>query len=154
MDLRSPLLAHIPRRGMIVFGERRRLLEAIPEVVRTLVARHIHSVDILEILLLLRQEPQKEWGALAISKALRLDRTSVHSRLQQLLAAGLVSNRFVGTEEVFRYQPATSELRDVVSDLAKWYSSHRVALISFIYSNPADRIQTYPGQAGNEGDES
>lgn len=42
-----------------------------------------------------------------------LDLTSVHSRLQRLLAADLVSNRFVGTEGVFRYEPATLELSDL-----------------------------------------
>lgn len=144
MDWRSPVLAHIasPKRNSL--WERRPPLEVIPELVRDFITKHIHSVDILEILLLLRQEPRKEWGALAVSKALRVERMSVLARLQGLVTAEVVSTRYVGSEEVFRYDPATSGLGRAVNELAKWYLSHRVALISFIYSNPDEQVRTYP----------
>jgi hypothetical protein len=57
------------------------LLKVIPGIVRQFVAKHIRSVDVLEILLLLPQESRQECGALTVSKALMLDRTSVETRL-------------------------------------------------------------------------
>ena len=114
--------------------ERRSLLKLIPEIVRQLIVKHIHSVDVVEILLLLRQEPHKEWGALAIGRALRMERISVEARLQTLLSAQLASARQVGAEQLFRYDPSTIELRRAVDELANWYSSHRVAIIALIYS--------------------
>jgi hypothetical protein len=119
-------------------------LEAIPEVIRKFIADHIHSVVVLEILLLLRAEPQKEWGALAVSNALRLDRITAQSRLEELRSADLVSSRYIGTEGVFRYKPGLPEQLHAVNELARLYSSHRVALTTVIYSNPDDQIRTYP----------
>ncbi len=115
-------------------------MEMIPEVVRKFIAKHIQSVDILEILLVLQKEPWKEWAPVAVSNALRLDETSVHSRLQRLVVAQVISSRYVGREQVFHYDPATPDLAHAVRELAKWYSSHPVALISLIYSNPADEF--------------
>jgi hypothetical protein len=110
----------------------------IPEAVQKFVKNHIHSIDALEILLLLHQEPRKEWGALAVSQALRLDRAAVHSKLRKLSTAKLVSSRFVASEEVFRYDPATANLNRTVRELEQWYSSHRVALVTLIYSKPEE----------------
>ena len=120
-------------------------MKVIPKTVQELVAKHIHSVDVLEILLLLRRDAGKEWGAVAISEALRLEPNSVKSRLHRLVSAELVVARFAGPEEVFRYQPSTVELNHALNDLANWYSSHRVAIVALIYSNPAEEIRTYPG---------
>jgi hypothetical protein len=120
------------------------LLEVIPGIVRQFIAKYIHSVDVLEILLLLRQESRKEWGVLAVSKALLLELASVEVRLDHLLSAGLLTVRNVGGERVYTYHPSTGDLASAVNELAKWYSSHRVALISLIFSNPAGEVRTYP----------
>ena len=119
-------------------------MEGIPKVVRQFVAKHIHSMDVLEILLLLRQEDRKEWEALEIIKALQLQRASVEARLDQLLSVGLLAFREIGTERFYKYQPQTAELVKAVNELAKWYASHRVALVSLIFSHHTDEIRTYP----------
>jgi predicted transcriptional regulator len=125
-------------------------LKAIPEIVRQFLTKYIHSVDVLEILLLLRQDPQKEWGTLDLSNALRAERISVEARLQQLVSAGLVLNNHLGTEQVFRYHPTSAALDRTVSELAKWFSSHRVAVINLIYSGPSEQIRIHPYQTGDE----
>jgi hypothetical protein len=38
----------------------------------------------------------------------------------------------------------TGEIADTVNELARWYSSHRVAFVSLVFSNPTERIHTYP----------
>jgi hypothetical protein len=85
-----------------------------------------------------------KWGCLAVSKALRLERTSVEGRLELLRIAGLLSVRQVGTETVYRYHPENGELSTAVDELARWYSSHRVMVISLIFSNPTEELRTYP----------
>ena len=77
-----------------------------------------------------------EWGALAVSKALLLERTSVEARLEHLLSAELLTVRNLSGERIYRFRPSTEDLANVVNELARWYSSHRVALISLIFSNP------------------
>lgn len=125
-------------------ANRRILLEVIPEIVREFVAKYIHSIDVLEILLSFRQEPHKEAGALAVSKALLLERTSVEARLELLHSGELLTVREVDGELLYRYHPSTGELSNAVNELARWYASHRVAIISLVFSNPSERIRTYP----------
>ncbi|HEY2380766.1 MAG TPA: hypothetical protein VGK48_06235 [Terriglobia bacterium] len=117
-------------------------MKVIPETVRQFLVKHIHSVDALEILLLLRQQPDKEWGPLALSRELRTERTSALARLQMLSAAGMLSSRYAGSEQTFRYQPSTPALERTINELAKWYSSHRVAVIALIYSDAAEKLFT------------
>ena len=91
MDLRSPLL--IPIRGLGDLAcKKEKAIGRHPIIVRQFVAKHIHSMDVLEILLLLRQEGRKEWEALTISKALHLQRANVEARLDQLLSVGLLTS--------------------------------------------------------------
>ena len=40
--------------------------------------------------------------------------------------------------------PQTAELVKAVNELAKWYASHRVALVSLIFSHHTGEIRTYP----------
>ena len=116
----------------------------IPEIVRQFIARHIHSMDILEILLFLRKESRKQWTVTALSRVLMLERGSVQARLDYLLAAGLLDIETGGGERLYQYRTASRELTYAVDELDKWYGSHRVSIISLVFSTPSEQISTYP----------
>jgi len=122
-------------------------LEVLPEIVRNFIITHVRSIDVLEILFLLRQQPGKEWSAWAVSKALGLDRANVEGRLQRLVSGDLLIARNVGNEETFRYQPLTAELAQAVDEVAKWYSSHLVSVVSLIYSLPSEELRFHVPQS-------
>jgi len=116
----------------------------IPEIVTEFIAKHIHSMDVLEILLFFRKEPRKEWTALAVSKALMLERSSVQARLDYLLSAGLLNVETVDSERRYRYRAANKEMGEAADELARWYGSHRVSIISLVFSNPSEQVWTCP----------
>ena len=115
-------------------------MDVIPERIKQFLARHIPSIGVLEILLLLYGEPEKELSALDVSKICRMAATSVETRLEYLLAAELLAAREVVGRRVYRYGPSTVDLADTVAELSKWYSSHRVAITSLVFSNPSDLV--------------
>jgi predicted transcriptional regulator len=116
----------------------------IPEIVTEFIAKHIHSMDVLEILLFVRKESRKGWTAIAVSKALMLDRSSVQTRLEYLQSAGLLNVETVDGERLYRFRPANKELSDAADELARWYGSHRVSIISLVFSHPSEQVWTYP----------
>jgi hypothetical protein len=119
-------------------------LQDIPEIVKEFITKYIRSIDVLEILLLLRQEPEKEWPALTVSKTAMLDLASVEARLEHLSSVKLITARVEAEESVYRYAPSTPHVAAAIEQLAKLYSSHRVSIVSLVFSGPIDRVDAYP----------
>jgi hypothetical protein len=118
-------------------------LAEIPQIVQEFIQNYIESVDALEILLLLRDVPQKEWGSLAVSRALGFDPNAVATRLDKLKSAGLIRDRTVANERLYRYGPSTPEMALALNELAKLYPTYRVRIIGIIFSKPLNGIRTY-----------
>jgi predicted transcriptional regulator len=116
----------------------------IPEIVKEFIGKHIHSMDVLEILLFLRKESRKEWTANAVSQALTLERSSVQARLDYLLSAGFLNIETVDGERRYLYRTADPKLSEAADELARWFGSHRVSIISLVFSNPSEQVWTYP----------
>jgi hypothetical protein len=136
--------------------------DELSEATRTLVADHITSVEQLEILLLVRGEPGKEWSARAVSEAMRTSESSAAMRLKDLSARGLLSQE--GSPPRYRYAPNSGALARGVDELARAYAERRYTVIELIFSKPIDklrvyaeafRVSRYPGRNGasSDGDE-
>jgi hypothetical protein len=82
-------------------------LSEIPQIVTEFIQSYIGSVDALKVLLLLRDTPEKEWGPLAVSSALELDRAVAALRLEELKSGGLLLDRTVANERLYRYGPSS-----------------------------------------------
>jgi hypothetical protein len=118
-------------------------LEMIPDKVRQFVTKYIPTINVLEILLLLRQQPDKQWTPSDVSKASLMDVSSAETRLEHLRAAKLLAAGNVQGNRVYRYAPLTSESGDTVSEVAKWYSSHRVSMISLVFASTSGLVRPY-----------
>jgi hypothetical protein len=116
--------------------------EPIPENVRRFIVEHIHSVESLEILLLLFAGGAKESNALEVSRTLCTGLESAAAQLQQLHGAKLLNISEAGDPPKYRFN-ATSPEAVVVADLEKIYKSRRVSVISFIYSKPTDPLRAF-----------
>ena len=114
----------------------------LPEEVRRFIFQHINSVEQLEILLLLRQQPGRAWSADAVARELRIASESAGERLEDMASARLLLRQGVRPEE-YRYAPETMKLDDAVRGLATGYATRRVTVINLIYSKPIDRIRTF-----------
>jgi hypothetical protein len=118
------------------------MADPFPEDVKRFVVEHIDSVEQLEVLLLLRADPSREWDAAAVSHALCTSPESVAKRLAGLRTRGLLAGG-EGDGGRYRYGPATAEHDRLAGALAEAYRERRVAVITLIYSKPADQVQAF-----------
>jgi hypothetical protein len=115
------------------------MASGIPDPVRQLIAQHIESVEQLEVLLHLRANADRTWTADEVAQNLHIQPDSAERRLDDLRARGF----FAVEENRYRYSPAQPAMDALVGGLAQVYSTHRVSVISLIFSKPTDTIQTF-----------
>jgi hypothetical protein len=109
--------------------------DTIPEQVQSFIAAHIDSVIVLEVLLLLYREPEREWSQGDIAAELRIEADWTRTRLQGLTRAGLVCETGP-PPHVYRYYPESLGLNAAVAALARTYCERPLRVISYIYSKP------------------
>ncbi len=117
--------------------------DELPVEVGQLIAEHITSVEQLEILLLLREEPDGDWSPKRVSDEIRTSERSALERLTTLEASGLVTSRANHGGRVFRFSPSSEALRLTVEKLAAAYSERRYTVIDLIFSKPIDKLRVY-----------
>ena len=98
---------------------------------------HVRSVWALELLLLLRRDPQRCWTPAELVSELRASAPLVADNLQRLEQSGLVAPE----EGCFRYAPANAVLDKLCARLEAAYRERPVAIINVI-AKPADPLQS------------
>jgi hypothetical protein len=116
------------------------MTEDFPAGVRKFILDHIDSVELLEVLLLLKAEPNRDWSAQDVSVKLCTAAESAAHRLEYLSGLGLASIH--QPPAVFRYA-AAGEGDRLISELSDVYKERRVAVISLIYSKPTDQVKAF-----------
>lgn len=113
----------------------------IPADVRQLMELHIKSVIALEVLLLLYDEPHREWSDEEVAAKLRIDIRWTVAQLRKHSRAGLICE-VDGPPRLYRYYPTSLDLNAAVAALARLYRERPLSMISFIYAKPsvADRL--------------
>lgn len=113
-----------------------RITPGLPEDVEHFLDCYIRSVEQLDVLLLLADEPGRIWTAEQIGRHLRSQPNSVRQRLLTLETHRLVrSDRHSDT---FRFDESDRHVATAVRDVAKVYKERRVSVISFIFSRPSE----------------
>lgn len=112
----------------------------IPDNVRSFVLQHIDSVAGLEVLLLVHDHRGRAWTPDEAAAELRIEPMAAESRLADLRDHGLVAGDAAAG---FTFSPRTAAQGAAVADLARCYQTHRVAVITLIFSKPSDRIRSF-----------
>lgn len=115
----------------------------IPEPVRRLLAEHIDSIEQIEVLMLLRAQPEREWSAEEVNRELRSSVMSIQDRLGGLAAMGFLVAREAGADLVYRYAPASDEVRGVIDALEAVYKARRFSVINLIYAKPESDVMSF-----------
>jgi len=108
--------------------------------VERFIVEHISSVEQLEFLLLMRQNP-RPWTAEQLAKELRTSLSSAKAKIHDLSQQGLISASQT-LADAFLYSPP-EHMQSVIAELARQYHERRVAIISTIYSKPAPDLQAF-----------
>ena len=111
----------------------------VPANVRRFIAAEIESVEQLEVLLLLRGAPDKEWTGREVARALVSQPESAANWLARLEGRGLLA----ASGDAYRYAPATPDVAESIDHLAESYARYRVAVIGLIFSKPSERVTVF-----------
>ena len=111
----------------------------VPPQVCDFIARHIASVEELEILLILQEEKDREWTAAEINERLRSQEASIKKWLEALVSAGLAMR----TETRYRFTAATEELARNAAALVVSYRERRIKVIELIFSKPNENLLNF-----------
>jgi predicted ArsR family transcriptional regulator len=114
----------------------------LPSNVRRFIADHLNSVEQLEVLLLLRSDPQRVWTASEVSSELVSTPDAAALRLADLEEHGLISSED-GPVARYRYGRPSRKLESDVSAVATAYEKRRVKVISEIFSGPATPAESF-----------
>lgn len=108
----------------------------LPAEVRQLIARHLATMEQVDVLLLLARSGDDGLTADEIRTELRLDANGVTPRtFDELRAAGLIEHDG-GDPPRYRYEPSNPRDRDAVALLALAYNERPVTLVRAIYARP------------------
>jgi hypothetical protein len=112
----------------------------LPDEVHRFLHEHVHSVEQLEILLMLRAHRDRAWNAEEVARELRVAAISAGNRLDDLARRGLLRP---DGDARFSYAPSSDSLEAAVDGLACVYPERRVTVIEVIFSKPNDVIRTF-----------
>lgn len=114
------------------------MADTISKELRSFINKHIHSLEQLEILLLLRDHSEQTWDVQTICKQLALRPESVALRLADLDERGFIS-RAVGDAPAYRYGTPNP----LIDELAAAYRAQRVSITTLIFSKPLDNVRSF-----------
>lgn len=118
----------------------------IADDVRRFILTSVPSVPYLEAILLLRTDPDVAWDVPRTAARLYVAEREAAEVLTALAAAGIAGiARGESHDEtaLFRYAPATDELRERLDALAQAYSTNLVGVTHLIHSRTDKRAQQF-----------
>jgi hypothetical protein len=114
----------------------------IPQDIAAFVLDRIDSVAQLEALLLLRGNKGKEWSVITLAARLYISEEQTAELLSCLSGQGFVATDPAGSE-IYRYEPSSAELDEILGRVAEFYAKHLVPITNLIHSKSKPRIQQF-----------
>jgi len=111
----------------------------ITEEIKQFLFAHVESVEQLEIMFLLRQDPEKWWSARSIADELRASASSVSNRLNFIDKLKLLEK---DNNNMVRYNPQDPEIQRVVDELSEVYKVRKHRVFEIIFS-PLKRARNF-----------
>lgn len=127
-----------PVEGLVGQDANRSSVQGLPDDVRRFIRECIDSVELLHVLLMLRDNEERRWTPELLSAELRSSPQSIGRRLEHLRQHRLA----VLEPDGYRYG-ATRNVDRVVQRLADLYRERRTTIIDVIFSTPADPLQSF-----------
>jgi hypothetical protein len=118
-------------------------VEGLSTEVKQFLRDHIQSIEQLEILALMRPQPEREWTAKAIYEAILSNERSIESRLQIFVEKGLLAAAVGDVAKSYRYAPRGEQLDQMVQGTLQAYRERRVMVIETIFRPEQDPAQSF-----------
>ena len=115
--------------------------ETLPTSVQQFLSKYIRSLEQLEVLLLVRNSPNRAWTSAEVYEVVRSSRASVEERLESFVQLGFLAKE-EGSPATFRYAP-TDNVAAAVDETAGAYQKWRVRVIEAIFTPAEDPAQRF-----------
>jgi len=106
----------------------------------TFVREAFRSVWVLELLLVLRRDPNKSWTVPDLVTALQASERIITDGLAALVSAGLAAERDKGLHQ---FAPASPVVAEIAEELVNLHARKPVAVVQAILSAPNDKIRIF-----------
>jgi hypothetical protein len=113
----------------------------LPDDVERFIADHVDNLEQLEILLLLRSQPARDFDPREVTAELRLGPESAPERLAAMAASGFLATS--GEPPRYRFAPDSAEKARVMGEVARCYAERRVTVITRIFSPRSDSLRSF-----------
>jgi tRNA/tmRNA/rRNA uracil-C5-methylase (TrmA/RlmC/RlmD family) len=114
--------------------------QAIPGELGKFIARYIQSVEQVEILCLMSENPGRSWSEGEVLRAIQSSQESVSNNLRHFTVEHFLTT---DSQQNFRFAPENPELAALVAELVKTYRERRVAIVELIYQAPSDTVRNF-----------
>jgi hypothetical protein len=114
----------------------------IPEAVDQFLAKYVNSIEYLEILLLLADDPERRFTAEEVAQEIYAVNVSASRRLEKMVADRLVEATEKSARS-YRFAPVDQQMRTLVAQVAQTYRERRVAVITLIASRPMENVRAF-----------
>ena len=116
--------------------------EEIPGDIVAFVVRAITSIEQINILILLRERPDRKWTAATLSAELRSTESAIQRRLDDLYAAGVLQPP-AHAHTGIGYSPTAPAVGEMLDRLIELYRNKPTRLIELVYSRPAQGVLAF-----------
>lgn len=108
----------------------------IPRNVERYVTEHIDSVPEIEIMMVLYANPEEKLGVEQVARRVYVSVPMAAALLTKLVQDGVATTLAVGDVTLYHYRPATGEVADIISQVARAYREALIPLTQLIHSKP------------------
>jgi Mn-dependent DtxR family transcriptional regulator len=113
----------------------------IPADVRALLDEHIHTLEQLEAIILMRKAEREDWSGEEVADLLHVSVESAREALQRLAQGGVLEAIELPARGV-RYRGFTKRFEALVDRLLEVYESNRIELMMLLSANAIERMRT------------
>ena len=118
-------------------------MEPLPEDVLKFLDAAIQSIDQLEILRLLGEDPSQVWTVRELAPKVQTDAEAVAQHLIVLHSRGLVTGDVREGSPVWRHGAHPPEVAGQLDRLLGYYRERPVSMIKAVYNRPADVLRSF-----------
>jgi len=114
----------------------------LSEELEKFITGEIHSLEELEILLLLSLDPRKWWTANMVYDVVKSSPASVEERLKRFARRGMLKTENAA-EIHYQFSLQDEKPQRIMSDLRQAYKTHPVKVVQAIYAQPPDPMSEF-----------
>ena len=115
--------------------------QQLSKELKEFIREQIHSVVMLEVLLLLHRNQPRSFRAVETAAELGIEQEAAKEQLSALLAIELITQS--EGEPMYWYHSSDPGLSTLVNELAQAYSRQRIPVLSLILTKRPDRIRLF-----------